>query len=68
MVAAEALAKDLGPKQVVVRRVPLVAALGLGVAPELPVEGAQPAADRGVEMVKVVLADPPQSKRSAMLP
>ena len=55
MVAAEALAKDLGPKQVVVRRVPLVAALGLGVAAQLPVEGAQPAADLGARVRRLEL-------------
>ena len=55
MLAAEALAEDLGPKQVVVRRVPLVAALGLGVAAELPVKGAQPAADLGARVRRLEL-------------
>ena len=55
MLAAEALAKDLGAKQVVVGRVPLVAALGLGVAAQFPVERAQPAADLGARVRRLEL-------------
>ena len=55
MVAAEALAKDFGAKQVVVRRISFIPALGLGVAAELPVEGAQPAADLGARVRRLEL-------------